>query len=132
MRNALKFYIDGEWVDPVVPATLDVIDPSTEEPCGTISVGSAADVDRAVKAARRAFGDVLAQHQGAAARPAARHPRRIQEAVRRRGRRAVDGDGSAPREGRHRLQRFRLPQRIAYQHDDISQRTGRIAAHLVG
>ncbi len=55
MRNVLKFYIDGEWVDPVTPATLDVIDPSTEEPCDTISVGSAADVDRAVAAARRAF-----------------------------------------------------------------------------
>lgn len=55
MSNALKFYIDGAWVDPVVPATLPVIDPSTEEAFTEISLGSAADVDRAVAAARRAF-----------------------------------------------------------------------------
>lgn len=55
MSNALKFYIDGAWVDPVVPATLPVIDPSTEEAFTEISLGSAADVDKAVAAARRAF-----------------------------------------------------------------------------
>jgi len=53
--NNLKFYINGEWVDPVTPNTLDVINPATEEPCGTISLGSAADVDKAVAAARAAF-----------------------------------------------------------------------------
>ena len=55
MTNALKFYIDGAWVDPVVPKTLEVIDPSTEQAFASISVGSAADVDKAVAAARRAF-----------------------------------------------------------------------------
>ncbi len=55
MSNALKFYIDGAWVDPVKPATLDVINPATEEAYTKISVGSAADVDRAVAAARAAF-----------------------------------------------------------------------------
>ncbi len=54
-QNHLKFFIDGAWVDPVVPATLDVINPSTEEAYTAISVGSSADVDRAVAAARRAF-----------------------------------------------------------------------------
>ncbi|HWL05857.1 MAG TPA: aldehyde dehydrogenase family protein [Xanthobacteraceae bacterium] len=57
MKNALKFYIDGTWVDPVVPATRQVINPATEESAGTISMGSAADVDRAAAAARRAFAD---------------------------------------------------------------------------
>ena len=52
MSNALKFYINGAWVDPVKPATLEVINPATEEPYTKISVGSAADVDRAVAAAR--------------------------------------------------------------------------------
>ena len=51
----LKFYIDGEWVDPLEPATIDVINPATEKPFTQISAGSAADVDRAVTAARRAF-----------------------------------------------------------------------------
>ncbi len=55
MSNALKFYINGAWVDPVTPKTLDVINPATEEAFATISVGSAADVDRAVAAARAAF-----------------------------------------------------------------------------
>src|SRR5687767_11623339 len=55
MNNHLRFYIDGAWVDPARPATLDVIDPSTEEAYTTISIGSAADVDRAVAAAKAAF-----------------------------------------------------------------------------
>ena len=55
MREMLQFYIDGQWVDPVTPATLDVINPATEEVCGRISMGSAADVDKAVAAANRAF-----------------------------------------------------------------------------
>jgi len=55
MQHAKHFYIDGEWVDPIKPALLDVIDPSTEEAYVQISVGSAADVDRAVAAAKAAF-----------------------------------------------------------------------------
>ncbi|MDE2357234.1 MAG: aldehyde dehydrogenase family protein [Alphaproteobacteria bacterium] len=55
MRDYLKFYIDGKWVDPVTPRTLDVINPATEEVCGRISNGSAADVDKAVAAAKAAF-----------------------------------------------------------------------------
>ncbi len=51
MRDNLKFYINGEWVDPVVPSAIDVINPATEEPCGRISLGSVADVDKAVAAA---------------------------------------------------------------------------------
>ena len=53
----LKFYIDGQWVDPVEPATIDVINPATEQPFTSISAGSPADVDRAVEAARRAFAE---------------------------------------------------------------------------
>jgi aldehyde dehydrogenase (NAD+) len=55
MSNQKKFYIDGAWVDPLGDRTLDVIDPSTEAPIGTIALGNAADVDRAVAAAKRAF-----------------------------------------------------------------------------
>jgi aldehyde dehydrogenase (NAD+) len=53
--NHLKFYIDGAWVAPIESRTLEVIDPSTEEPFTEIAIGSAADVDRAVTAARAAF-----------------------------------------------------------------------------
>src|SRR3974377_2205517 len=55
MRQYLKFYIDGRWVKPVKPKTFEVINPATEAVCGHISLGSAADVDRAVKAAPEAF-----------------------------------------------------------------------------
>ena len=55
MREYMKFYIDGEWVDPVTPKSLDVINPANEEVSGHISAGSAADVDRAVAAAKKAF-----------------------------------------------------------------------------
>ncbi|MBV5293833.1 MAG: aldehyde dehydrogenase family protein [Curvibacter lanceolatus] len=55
VQNHLQFYIDGQWVDPTTPATHDVVNPSTEEVCARISMGSAADVHKAVAAARRAF-----------------------------------------------------------------------------
>ena len=55
MLDKLQFYIDGEWVDPVEPRTLDVVNPATEEVYGRISLGSEADVDKAVAAAQRAF-----------------------------------------------------------------------------
>src|SRR3954466_16118544 len=55
MREYLKFYIDGQWVDPVRPNTLDVDNPTTEQVSGKISIGAAADVDVAVQAPRRAF-----------------------------------------------------------------------------
>ena len=55
MADYLKFYIDGKWVDPVTPKTLDVINPATEEAFAKISMGSAADVNKAVAAAKAAF-----------------------------------------------------------------------------
>lgn len=55
MLDKLQFYIDGKWVDPVEPRTLDVVNPATEEVYGRISLGSEADVDKAVAAAQRAF-----------------------------------------------------------------------------
>jgi len=51
----LKFYIDGAWVDSAAPSTLGIINPATEETFAHISLGSKLDVDRAAKAARRAF-----------------------------------------------------------------------------
>jgi aldehyde dehydrogenase (NAD+) len=50
-----QFYIDGAWVDPVRPQAHDVLDPATERAIGCVSLGTAADVDRAVRAARAAF-----------------------------------------------------------------------------
>jgi aldehyde dehydrogenase (NAD+) len=55
MRDYLKFYINGGWVDPATAKTLDVINPANEAVAGRISMGSAIDVDKAVNAARAAF-----------------------------------------------------------------------------
>ena len=55
MRDYLKFYINGSWVEPAKANSIDVINPATEKSAGRISMGSAEDVDRAVKAARAAF-----------------------------------------------------------------------------
>ncbi|MEU5880602.1 aldehyde dehydrogenase family protein [Spirillospora sp. NPDC047279] len=55
MREYVKFYIGGRWTDPAEPRALEIVNPATEEVCGTVALGSAADVDRAVTAARAAF-----------------------------------------------------------------------------
>lgn len=50
-----KLFIDGSWVEPAGHRMLDVEDPSTGELAGRVPLGTQADVDRAVAAARRAF-----------------------------------------------------------------------------
>ena len=55
MITKREFYIDGAWVAPLAPKDCPVIDPSTEEACAVISLGSAADTDAAVAAAKAAF-----------------------------------------------------------------------------
>src|SRR3984957_2810714 len=55
MKDYRKFYIDGKWVDPTKNHDFTVINPANEEAIATISFASAADVDRAVTSAKRAF-----------------------------------------------------------------------------
>ena len=55
MLDKKNFYINGRWVAPINPKNLDVINPSTEEICATISLGSSEDTNQAVKAAKSAF-----------------------------------------------------------------------------
>jgi len=55
MRDYRQFYINGEWVDPVQPNDLEVINPANEDVCGVISLGGEEDVNRAVAAAKTAF-----------------------------------------------------------------------------
>ena len=55
MIEKRQFYIDGAWVNPAEGTDHAVIDPSTEEPCATISLGGQADTDAAVAAAKAAF-----------------------------------------------------------------------------
>ena len=55
MDNLRKFYIDGAWVEPDSTKTMPIINPATEATIGTVALGNATDVDRAVAAASRAF-----------------------------------------------------------------------------
>ena len=51
-----RLYVDGQWVAPSVTATIEVLGAATEEVIGRVPDGTSEDVDRAVGAARRAFG----------------------------------------------------------------------------
>lgn len=55
MSNTKQFYINGAWVNPAQSRDFDVINPSNEEVCATISLGDQADTDAAVAAAKAAF-----------------------------------------------------------------------------
>jgi len=55
MKSYTKHYIDGQWVESEGGRRHVVVNPATEEPASEVTLGTAADVDRAVKAARRAF-----------------------------------------------------------------------------
>ncbi|MDQ8697154.1 aldehyde dehydrogenase family protein [Hyphomicrobium sp. LHD-15] len=55
MVDRSKFYIGGKWVAPEQPKTFPVVNPATEETLYEIAIGSAADVDCAVAAARAAW-----------------------------------------------------------------------------
>src|ERR1700761_3827800 len=68
-----RFFIDGQWVDPLGTSTHRALEAATEQPLGTASLGTDADIDLAVQAARRAldhgpWGRTTAA-KGAASRP---------------------------------------------------------------
>ena len=53
MLDKKKFYINGKWVSPSKPNDFEVINPSTEETCAIISLGSKEDTNAAVDAAKK-------------------------------------------------------------------------------
>ena len=55
MDKLLKFYINGEWVDPISTDKMPVLNPASAEQVGEVALGNDADVDRAVVAAQAAF-----------------------------------------------------------------------------
>jgi len=55
MLDKKRFYINGEWVNPINQNNFNVIDPSSEEICAVISLGSTADTNLAVKSAKQSF-----------------------------------------------------------------------------
>jgi len=55
MLDKRKFYINGQWVDPVKKNDFEVINPCNEDPFAVISLGSKEDTDLAVKSAKKIF-----------------------------------------------------------------------------
>ena len=52
-----KFYINGQWVDPVKDETINIINPANESVIGQLNVGNEQDIDKAVTAAKKAFSN---------------------------------------------------------------------------
>jgi acyl-CoA reductase-like NAD-dependent aldehyde dehydrogenase len=57
VRSPHKLLIDGDWVEAASRRTFQTLNPATEEVLAEIAHGDAEDIDRAVRAARRAFAD---------------------------------------------------------------------------
>ena len=57
VRSPHKLLIDGEWVEAASGKTFETLNPATEEVLAEVAYGQAEDIERAVKAARRAFAD---------------------------------------------------------------------------
>jgi aldehyde dehydrogenase (NAD+) len=55
MLDKRKFYINGQWVEPIKKNDLEVVNPCNEDPFAVISLGSKEDTDLAVKSAKIAF-----------------------------------------------------------------------------
>ena len=77
MKQYPHLYIDGRWVDPVDPRDVELIDPTREEAFARVTLGSAADADRAVAAARRAFESFSDHFGGGTHRVDRPHHRRL-------------------------------------------------------
>ena len=68
--NLSKFYINGEWVAPLGGTTMGVENPATEEIVAQVALGTVADADRAILAARavaKAAAEAVGEEIGRAA-----------------------------------------------------------------
>ena len=93
----LKNFIDGEFVDPAEGETEDVLNPATGEVIAEAPLSTEEDVDRAVKAARKAFETWQTTTPGERAAAAA-EARRRDRGARRGDRRLETGDAGKPRQ----------------------------------
>ena len=57
IRSSHKLLIDGDWVEAASGKTFETLNPATEEVLAEVAHGQAEDIEKAVKAARRAFAD---------------------------------------------------------------------------
>jgi len=57
MKSYEHLFIDGQWVAPVKRGTFETVDPSNETVIARVAAATSEDIDRAVKAARKAFDE---------------------------------------------------------------------------
>jgi len=57
VSTSKQMYVDGQWVDALSGRRFETVDPATEEVITTVPHSGVEDVDKAVRAARRAFDD---------------------------------------------------------------------------
>jgi 5-carboxymethyl-2-hydroxymuconic-semialdehyde dehydrogenase len=88
LPGRLDHFIGGQWSPSADGATFDVTDPVSNQPYARVAAGGAADVDRAVAAAHRAFTD--GPWPGLTARPRARVLNRIADGIERLGERIAE------------------------------------------
>lgn len=65
LKAKYDLFINGKWVKPEGNKYFDSINPATEEKLAEVAYASAGDVDKAVKAARKAYTDVWSKMSGA-------------------------------------------------------------------
>ncbi len=58
LKNKYDLYIDGKWVKPSSKKYFDTVNPATNEKLAEVAHANDKDVDKAVKAARKAYNDV--------------------------------------------------------------------------
>ena len=63
LKEKYDLYINGKWVKPSSGKYFDTINPATEEKLSEIAEASDSDVDKAVKAARKAYKNVWIKHE---------------------------------------------------------------------
>ncbi|MBW9105116.1 aldehyde dehydrogenase family protein [Paraburkholderia phenoliruptrix] len=57
MKSYEHLFIDGQWAAPVKRGTFETVDPSNETVIARVAAATSEDIDRAVKAARKAFDE---------------------------------------------------------------------------
>ena len=94
MIEKRQFYINGQWVNPATAHDFDVIDPSTEDVVGVISLGGQADTDAAVAAAKAAFPSWSQTSKSGALGALRKTPRSLPSPAGRYGRSHQPGNGA--------------------------------------
>lgn len=119
----VRHFIDGEYVDGVEGKTFETLNPATNQPIGVVAEGTAADIDRAVKAARTAFDEGPWPRMKAEER--ARILRRIADGIERRQQQIAEREVADTGVPISQISKGAIP-RAAYNFDYFAEMTHRV------